>query len=120
MDSLQEVLAEIQAERARQDAKWGEQNHPSVDPVLTARPGGVDGCRLCAEYEIPSESRAKHLCQAMFARGEGTWAHVAVEELAEAVSADCDEHRRRELVQLGAVVVAWIQCIDRRKVDGHG
>jgi hypothetical protein len=26
------VLAEVAAERVRQDAKWGEQNHPSIRP----------------------------------------------------------------------------------------
>lgn len=37
------ILGEIAAERVRQDARWGEQNHPNVDRVLTGRP---TGCRV--------------------------------------------------------------------------
>jgi hypothetical protein len=107
------VLGDISAERVKQDAKWGEQNHPSVDTVLASRVV-YDAQRMTEEYEIPSEARAKFLCDENFRRGVGTWAHIAVEELSEAVSAEGDEVRRGELVQLAAVVVAWIECIDRR------
>ena len=54
--------------------------------------------------------------------GNCTWAHIAVEEMAEAVEAATDAAQgrgvlaalRKELVQLAAVIVAWIEAIDRR------
>lgn len=120
------VLAEVARERARQDEKWGEQNHPSGSPA----PDGVSvDFHVSAIYEICSEIRAKFLCDTAAARGECTFAHIAIEELCEAVTAACDEastldvsymdgppeaKTRAELVQLAAVVVAWIEAIDRR------
>lgn len=113
------VYAEIIAERNRQDAKWGEQNHPSLDPILTGRNGGASPQRLCEEYEIPSEARAKFKCNEAAEKRVLSWAHIAVEELSEAVSAIDDKTRRGELIQLAAVIVEWIQSIDRQnKKDG--
>ena len=110
------VLVDVLTERTRQDAKWGEQNHPSVDAVLMGRSGGCGPERMADEYEIPWADRAKALCDDAAERGECTWAHIAVEELCEAVEAavESDAACRGELVQLAAVIVAWIQCIDRR------
>ena len=115
------IHAEIAAERERQNKKWGEQNHPSADPVLVRRDGGVSEHRIAEYYEIPSERRAKWLCQEHARRGDVTWPHIAVEELSEAVSAFGDgteERGRGELVQLAAVIVQWIACIDRRSLQG--
>lgn len=116
------VLAEVLAERARQDAKWGEQNHPDVDRILTERAGGCIPTRMAEEYGIPSTWRARAECQRSAKAGQCTWAHIAVEELCEAVEAATDAQQgrkpisalRQELVQLAAVVVAWIEAIDRR------
>lgn len=115
---LQRALDDVVAERERQDAKWGEQNHPSVDPVLTRRSGGCTPQRMAEEYEIPSATRAKWLCGIRHKRGDGTWADIVVEELAEAVEAaveygDASVELRVELVQTAAVIVAWIEAIDR-------
>jgi hypothetical protein len=112
--SFQHVMVDVLAERQRQDKKWGEQNHPSVDPVLQSRVGGCVPERMCREYEIPCEERAKYLCQTAAAHHECTWTHIALEEFCEAVSAPDDAARRGELVQLAAVVVQWIECLDRR------
>lgn len=108
------ILAEIEQERKRQDKKWGEQNHPSLDQVLLTRKGGCDGVRMCEEYEIPSEHRAKFLCENSFNNKEGTFAHIAVEEMSEAIAALDDAKVREELIQLAAVCVSWIGAIDRR------
>lgn len=112
-----EVIEEVLAERARQDDKWGEQNHPDVDPVLTGRKGGCDATRMAQEYEMPGEHRAKFLCQSAAKRGQCTWTHIALEELAEAMSAATagDElATRAEVIQLAAVCVQWALAIDRR------
>jgi hypothetical protein len=113
-EHTESVLREVAAERVRQDAKWGQQNHPSVDQTLARRRGGCTQERMCEEYEIPSEDRAKQKCENATANGTVTYAHIAVEEMSEAVSAKYDTARRVELVQLAAVVVGWIEAIDRR------
>lgn len=109
-----QILEEIQKERARQDEKWGEQNHPILDQVLLNRAGSCTAQRMCDEYEIPSEPRAKQLCEANFRKGTGTWFHILVEEISEAVSCLHDtEAMRKELIQTAAVVVAMIDSLDR-------
>jgi hypothetical protein len=109
--SILRVFGAVADERIRQDRKWGEQNHPSVDEELA-------GCcrpeTMCEHYGIPDEQTAKRKCDEAAKFELCTWAHIAVEELSEAVSAETDTLRRAELVQLAAVVVAWIECIDRR------
>lgn len=85
------VSSEVTEERIRQDKKWGEQNH--------------------------NDSR---------------WSHILGEEYGEAMEGvnvltfDPDtvmwdertstiNHLREELIQVAAVAVAWVECIDRRK-----
>lgn len=96
---LEQIAAEIDAERACQDATWGEQNHP-------------DG----TGYE-DSEKHAdfwRHRCAAAFEDGAGTWGHVLLEETFEAIAEGDPALLRAELVQVAAVACAWIAAIDRR------
>lgn len=124
MNARQRILEEIDAERERQDAKWGEQNHPDVDRVLTDRHGACTVARMCEEYGIPHPTRAKAECDHAAKIGQCTWAHILVEELAEAVEAATLAQLgreplaalRKELVQVAAVAVSWIEAIDRRGV----
>lgn len=109
---FEKISAEIFAERERQNSKWGEQNHPSVDPDIAE----AGKHALCGALGIPTEDGAKFLCVTADDNKCLTWAHIAVEELSEAVCATNDEERRKELVQLAAVVAAWIENIDRNKV----
>lgn len=99
-----DVLAEVAAERARQDAKWGEQNHPDG----TARNGRSD-------RELADVSR--RLCQSAAAAGMVTWRDILDEEMREAFAEDDPAKLRAELVQVAAVAVAWIEAIDRREVS---
>jgi hypothetical protein len=96
------IALEIEEERLRQDAKWGEQNHPSRFPGCTPLIGTADHVRA--------------LCDLRFANKCGSWADIACEELAEACDETDEARVREELVQLAAVCVAWIECIDRRGV----
>lgn len=93
------ILAEIQAERERQDARWGEQNHPDGT--------GRDGDEINAGY-------ARMACEDAASRGEVTWRHIATEEDMEAYAESDPVKLRAELVQSAAVKVAWIAAIDRR------
>lgn len=120
------IFDEIDEERIRQDTKWGELNHPDVDTVLTDRDGGCTTQRMAEEYGIPTATCARANCDGEAKLGRCTWAHIAVEELAEAVEAATDAQQgrapvaslRKELVQLTAVLVAWVEAIDRRPKDG--
>lgn len=103
----QRILEQIRSERLRQDAKWGQQNHSSVS-LTTAFAEDA-----CTDYGIPTEAEAKAACEDAIEHGILSWADIAIEEMCEAVNANGDIPRREELVQLAAVVVAWIECIDR-------
>ncbi len=104
------IYEEIKAERTRQDEKWGEQNHPILDPLLIER----SAQRMAEEYEIPTEARAKQLCEGNFKRGTGTYMHILIEEIAETVACMKDtKSMRKELIQCGAVIVAMIESLDR-------
>jgi hypothetical protein len=109
---LERVLDEVRAERDRQDSKWGIQDHPSIRPNLA----GALPDTVCRIYGLPPDDEAKVICDTRFRRGDGAYADIAVEELAEAVAAavTSDAECRAELVQVAAVVVAWIEAIDRR------
>lgn len=96
------ILEEIKKERARQDAKWGEQNHKFTTINEAYAKNIADICR--------------EQCDEQFALGEGTWQDILEEEvyeaLAEASKGDMKAFRE-ELIQVAAVVVAMIECVDR-------
>jgi hypothetical protein len=107
------VLDEVHAERVRQDQRWGQQNHPLVDPVLLSR-GDAD--RMCDEFEVPTADRARWLCDLRHRRGDGSWTDILLEELCEFIEAATVKgpaEARAELVQLAAVAVAAVEAIDR-------
>lgn len=119
------VLIQVGDERAKQDTKWGEQNHPDADAVILARLDGGDAYadpaavawRLADEHGIPTAARAKFICRAKARRGEVTWADILTEEVAELVESIVTRDPatiRGELTQVAAVAVAWIEAIDRR------
>lgn len=89
----------VRLERKRQDAKWGEQNHP-------------DGTSL--ENEITAHA-AKVVCQGKAADGIVTWVDILDEEVSEAFAETDPEKLKAELIQIAAVCKQWIECIDRRK-----
>lgn len=107
---MKTILEEIAAERVKQDAKWGQQNHPILDPMLLDRPGE----RMCEEYEIPSEQRAKNMTDIQAKRGDVTYMQILIEEISEAASCGKDVTAlRKELIQGAAVMVAMIESLDR-------
>lgn len=111
------VSAEIIAERNAQDTRWGEQNHPDHHPnMAVVEPLGL--VMRATWYEIPTESRAKLLCEKRREAGTMSWSDILLEEFVEAIHAPTEESLRAELIQVAAVAQAWIECIDRRVVDG--
>ena len=116
------VLAEVAAERARQDSKWGEQNHPdSTGPDVLALMGvwlsipGIDPAGL-EDYGAAELSQAATAAtNAAAKRGEVSWRDVLLEEVFEALAADDAASLRAELLQVAAVAAAWVEAIDRRE-----
>ena len=92
------ALDDVKAERARQDARFGEQNHPNG----TGR------------HFADMAREARESCDEEFGHGNGTWQHILSEEVAEAFAESDPVKLRAELVQVAAVACAWIEAIDRR------
>lgn len=97
------VLAEVAAERAAQDAVFGVQDLP-------------DGTGITGDVERANSAR--HVCDVMFSRGEGTFRDVFYEEVMEALAESDPAKIRAELIQAVAVGVKWIEAIDRRDANG--
>ena len=83
------VLTQVIVERAQQDAKWGEQNHN--DFVWAAGLGEEFG----------------EACQAAL-KASGDEDGTPRPEM-------WSPQLRMELIQVAAVAVAWVECIDRRR-----
>ena len=96
----EEVLREVARERQRQDARWGEQNHPD---------GASDVYAATADHY-------REICQAHAAEGHCTWKDILLEEVWEAFAEPDPAKLRAELVQVAAVAAAWAEAIDRRTV----
>lgn len=100
---MDRVLANITAERESQHAIWGVQHH---------MPDGTG-----QQWTSLTET-ARRECEHASETGRLSWRHVLVEEvaeaLAEALAEDNPARLRRELVQVAAVAVQWIQAIDHR------
>jgi len=110
------ILDDVAREVDAQFEQWGEQTHPSLDAYAATWLGTAE--RVAEEYEIPTATRAKFLCENAREFKRMTWAHILIEEVAEAIEAGTlegeGEHLREELVQSAAVIVSWIKCIDDR------
>lgn len=97
---------DVAAERTRQDARWGPQNHQ-------------DGTGPHTSWDLRGPAAdvrdaARATCDRRFSVGTGTWRDVLLEEVAEAFAESDDARLRAELVQVAAVAQAWIESIDRR------
>lgn len=104
--STNRVLTAVADERARQDNKWGPQRN-----ILNAISG--------FEYAIYSARFYQDIEQTRAEGGRSTWIDILLEEVAEAV----DEAKggdiaalRKELIQVAAVAVNWIENLDRADV----
>ncbi|GGP06721.1 hypothetical protein GCM10012278_31600 [Nonomuraea glycinis] len=98
--SLAGVLAEVAAERARQDETHGVQELPD----------GTGGGAAAAEA-----GTARRETDAAAGAGTLTWRHILMEEVLEALAETDPDRLRAELVQVAAVAVKWTQALDRRQ-----
>lgn len=113
------AIAAVLAERARQDAKWGEQNHPDGTGPIHSLIGGVLAF-IPPKKDIDNASAA----DAATARtdeharvGGCTWEDILTEEVLEAAA--CEQNSpelREEVVQTTAVGIGWLGAMERREV----
>ncbi len=108
---MRDALRDFAKERQKQILKWGDQTHPCVPAELPGIPSSHAVMLRSIAQEM--EHAAKKDCNNAFREGSGTWWHIAFEELCEAGAAP-PAKRREELVQLGAVITAWIEDLDAR------
>lgn len=97
-DSLLPVYQQIKAERDRQDEQWGESNHASGTGI---------------QY-IDDANIARIMLDCANIQGEETWQIILRKWFFKAVSSPDSTTLRKRLVQVAAVAVAWIECIDRK------
>jgi len=120
------IAQEVLAERARQDAKWGEQNHPDGTGPDTQPLGDIVFREAYRDAHTGSlttikastlASAATEVTDVAAAHGNVTWTDILFEEFTEAVAEKDPIKLRAELIQVAAVAQQWVQAIDRRLED---
>ena len=94
-------MVEVDAERQRQLAKWGEQHHP-------------DGTG--SPYYAAMAREARDICQYAAEHRENgpNWGLILLEEVYEALAESDPAALRTELIQCAAVIQAWLHDLDTR------
>lgn len=105
VSGMNETMRAIKDEVTSQFLTWGQQNWPSTPQGKQPR------------YMIPAEHTAKVECEKARLNDRMTWAHILVEEVAEACNAESPAHMVEELVQVAAVAVSWIDSIQRNELS---
>jgi hypothetical protein len=104
---------EVEAERERQNKKWGEQNHPDgtnpdTDPLeRILEPGWNNATDLATNATNVTDSELKD--------NTVTFQDIFLEEVFEAIAEDDEEKLYTELVQVAAVAQQWGEAIRRRQ-----
>lgn len=95
------VLADVAVERARQDAKWGQQNHDPFKWLAILQEEVGEAARSALETEarlLPTNGKIESTEDVLRRRDERLL---------------CLQNYRTELVQVAAVATAMIECLDR-------
>lgn len=112
------VATDVVEERARQDARFGDQSmYPDLCPVLTKRVGGASPERHADDLGCLAADGAKEVCRSAFKNGRPHFGAILNEEFCEAIEQAAlgnQKNLREELVQVAAVAILWIEAIDRR------
>lgn len=118
------VLEEVAAERARQDAKWGEQNHPDGTgqfPLVNVQVASIEHAGIFDPTPTLGNLRAEVLARVatkatddQAREGRVDWRDILLEEVFEALAEVEPGSLRTELIQVAAVATQWVEAIDRR------
>jgi hypothetical protein len=111
-EEIHAIAFRAELEALRQLRIWGEQNHPN----FLSYPEHVNvPISRALDYGVLTEDQAKRNCEFAFEFGKGTYAHIFVEEVCEAIGAMDEESLVGELIQVQAVCINWIRAIHRRR-----
>jgi hypothetical protein len=102
-------LLEICTERNRQRGMGHLDAHDMPDGT------GADKPPLETGSWVSSGTVMRHVCERAFREGRGTWAHVLLEEVAEAIDETDPDRLRAELIQVAAVAVRWSRRLRLRQ-----
>jgi hypothetical protein len=97
-----DALKEIMRECERQDDKWGKQNHRMLFDLHTFIDEWLETFREDNNNPVYKK----------------TWFSILMEEVCEAFAETEPEKQREEMVQVAAVAVQIIECLDRKKEAG--
>jgi hypothetical protein len=101
--NLSRIFAEINKERERQNEKWGEQNHLMLNvPFTTA------GMRQQEKIYKQLNNSARDV----------SWFGILMEEVYESFAETDPARQREEMIQVAAVAVQIIECLDRHMEEG--
>lgn len=100
-----QIITDILAEFDRNNARWGDQSH-LLDGTSEAH------FRRAADHH-------RQQCQTQARYGTVNWGDILLEEVYEALAEEDPVKLRAELVQVGAVALAWVEAIDRRQQEGE-
>lgn len=106
VSETERVLKEVLKERQRQLEKWGRQTHP--DHV------GPDHRMVGGKKNKAVATMLKHFNDTY---QNPYWSLILAEEFYEAVESEQVEDLRRELIEVAAVAVAWVEDLDTRSDD---
>ena len=95
---MEKILNEIKAERKKQNEKWGEQNHKGIEWIAI----------LSEEVGEASREILDHYFKNPVKNSEGEYVSPANGDQALRLS-----RYREELIQVAAVAVQMIECLDR-------
>jgi hypothetical protein len=121
-----EFAEAVDAERARQLAKWGDQRHPDG----TGDKAAMFGMPMAAIADMLKgvNSELRPHPDTVWVAADGSqpigpvrpqWLPIFLEEVFEAAAETDPAKLRAELVQCAAVIAAWISDIDRRGGTGQ-
>jgi hypothetical protein len=101
-EKLSPIFTEILKERINQDKKWGEQNHPMVRTKKIIKSLKNEAGIFKNQNNTDSKN------------GKCSWYNIFMEEFLEAFSETTPEKQREEMIQVAAVAIAIIECLDRK------
>ena len=110
-------LAGIVDEIRRQDAKWGDQSEHPDGTGPSIRPFWMNGATSLSLRTAPEAADLlRQSCEDAFRTQRGTWRHILLEEVGEALAED-GPALDVELHQVAAVAVQWVSARARRKTQ---
>ena len=100
---MKTILEEVRKERERQNVKWGEQNHSVIEwqAILMEEVGEVT--KEASDYHFKNP----------YLNGQGEMQNVLENDVVQHIRL---KDYRKELIQVAAVAVQMIECLDRNEL----